>query len=422
MVSPHVAQFLGAQAVGQAADAMTALVVADAVLGGSAGAVDPSRLLATLGAAVVPYLVASPLGGVVADRWDRRRMLFVVNLARAAVTVLALLGVATGSRLAGLAAVVCLLAAGRFVYNLRAAALPNILMAATRRARLVALDAAALRVGVVALAVGGALAALAGGRAPVTVLALASVLQVVSAVGFLTLQLDLGGRAAASARAAGLTFGQVAARCGALLASAPSRTAIVVTSTHRVLLGASFATFVLVAANEYGLGARGYVVAMGVTGTGSMLGTLTAPRWSTTLGAPRLVRVAFAAPAVLLGVTALAKSEAYLIVALATAFFLFQNVRVVTDALIQEAIPDDARARVFCVYDALYNLSYFLGGAVAIGASGDHARPGVLAWVGLAYVVLTAAFSAPGALRPLACNRPPELPAPSRPRLVRSTP
>lgn len=379
----NAAQFLAAQGLGQVADAMTTLVVAEAVLG-DGGGVAPSRLLATLGAAAVPYLVAGPLSGMVADRWDRRRTLFVVNVARAIVTLLALSAVAVDHRGAGLMAVAGLLGGARFVYNLRAAALPRTLPAGRR---LVTLDASALRVGAFSVAAGGSLAALTGGRSDVGLLLFAAVLQVASAIGFLTLQCDLGGRSRALADAAGMTVGDAAARFARLLVSPAARLAIVMTSTHRVLLGATFATFVLIAANEYGLGARGYVVAAGVTGFGSMLGTFTAPRWSAALGTARLALLAFGAPAALLATTAVLRAEAYMIVALAAAFFLFQNLRVVADAMVQAAIVDDVRARVFSVYDALYNLSYFAGAALAVSLT-DHSRPGLLAWVGVAYGVL----------------------------------
>jgi hypothetical protein len=406
-------QFLAAQGIGQVADAITTLVVADAVLGGSGEGVLPSKLLGTLGAATLPYLVAGPLGGVVADRWDRRRMLFAVNLARAGVTLLALLAVLWGNHLLGLAAVAALLGAARFVYNLRAAALPH----TAGPGRLVALDAAALRVGAFAIATGGGLAAATGGRSPLTLLAVAAALQIASAIAFVTVGCDLGGRAAAP-RAGAATLGDASRRFGALLLGAPTRLAIVVTSTHRVLLGAAFATFVLIASNDYHLGPRGYVVAMAVTGFGSMLGTLTAARWHAVAGI-RLVPVAFAGPALVLGATDAVRFEAYTIVALAAAFFMFQNLRIVADALVQSSIADDVRARVFSIYDALYNVSYFGGAAVAVSLSGTSSRPGLLVWIGAAYlglaIVLVRWARLSGIQRTAAPLR-------VRPSLVRSTP
>jgi hypothetical protein len=103
------------------------------------GAANPQELLRIVLYIMVPYTIISPFLGVVIDRWDRKRLLFVASAMRAAaVALVALLGVATviDEKLPGLIASDALpsivlffifmltLAGTRIVLAAKAAALP----------------------------------------------------------------------------------------------------------------------------------------------------------------------------------------------------------------------------------------------------------------------------------------------------------
>lgn len=377
-----VRQFLVSQGLGQAADAVTALVLATALLSPGEQGVDPDALLHTVLVAAIPYATVGPLSGVIADRYSRRRLLGSVNVARAACTVIAAIAVATGDQRLGLFAAAALISCARLVYTLRAASMPRLVTSGD----LVEMDVRALFVGMMAGTCGAAIGALGSAAAPTTVLGIAACTQLLSAVGFGTLRIDLGGRSDRQHHSWRETFGRVVA----LVASPPARRAIVLTSSSRALLGATFASAVLAAANEFEFAERGYLVVVAVTGVGSFLGTLTAPSVAERSGMRLLAFGAFAMPAAALFTAVALHAPIIWAVAVASSFWAFQNLRVTTDAIVQGAIADGARARVFSVYDAAYNLSYFGGAAAAlVFGLADRSRP-TFAAIGLCFAVAAA--------------------------------
>lgn len=351
-------QFLASQGIGQAADAMTAVILARLLITTDDDGLDPRALLHTLGAVAVPYAIFGPLSGVVADRWSRRRLLGGAHAGRALVTLAAIAAVRTEHRPLALVTAIVLLSLARLVYTLRAASLPAVAPAGG----LVAADSRSLFVGMVSVLVGASLGTLGAATAPTSMLTLACGAQLVGALGFVTLPRGLGGRSADRT----ISAADVARRLGRLITSAPTRVAIVLTSLHRALLGALFVTFVLMAASEFGMQADAYVFALVVSGIGSFAGTMTAPAAARMLRPHLLAAAAFAVPGlVLVGVSA-TRWPPLVPVAVCASFFVFQNLRVGTDATVQMHIADDARARVFSVYDAAYNMSYFGGAAAAV--------------------------------------------------------
>ncbi len=388
----EVRQFLAAQGLGQAADAITALVLATALLSPGEHGVDPDALLATVLAAAVPYATVGPLSGVVADRFSRRRLLGTVNVARCLLTLVAAVAVATADQRLGLVTAAALISCARLVYTLRASSIPRLVPPDG----LVEMDARALFVGMVAGTCGAALGALGGTTATTALLTVAAVAQLLSAVGFGTLRVDLGGRSDRRHH----SWRETLARVAALVAGPPTRRAILLTSSSRALLGATFASAVLAAANEFDFAERGYLVVVAVTGVGSFLGTLTAPAVAERSGMRLLAFGAFAMPAAALFVAVALHAPLVWAVAVASSFWAFQNLRVTTDAVVQAAITDAARARVFSVYDAAYNLSYFGGAAAAlVFGLADRSRP-TFAAIAVCFAVAAACIAAVDAAIP----------------------
>ena len=378
----EVRQFLTSQGLGQAADSVTALVLAGALLAPGEQGVNPEALLHTVLAAALPYATVGPLSGVIADRYSRRRLLGSVNVARAALTVVAAIAVAAGDQRLGLVTAAALISCARLVYTLRAASIPRLVAPGD----LVEMDARALFVGMIAWTTGAALGAVGSTGAATTLLGLAAGAQLLSAVGFGTLRVDLGGRSDRQHHSWRETFTRVAA----LVASPPARRAILLTSSSRALLGATFASAVLAAANEFDFAERGYLVVVAVTGVGSFLGTLTAPTVAERSGMRMLAFGAFAMPAAALFTAVALHAPLIWAVAVASSFWAFQNLRVTTDAIVQATITDGARARVFSIYDAAYNLSYFGGAATAlVFGLADRSRP-TFAAIGVCFAVAAA--------------------------------
>lgn len=358
-------RFLVGQSLGQAADAATAVTLAGALLPGSNGVVDARSLLETLAATTIPYVVVGPVAGVVADRWNRRRTLGWVNVGRAMLTLGAAAAIASGSRSVGLLLAASLLGAARIVYTLRAASLPWVVPGGG----LVGMDSKALGVGMSAVFGGGLLGGLGERHAPLAVLLLATACQLASAIGFLSIRHDLGGRSHRNDAA----WVEVTRRVIHLVTTSPTRFVVIVTASLRALLGGSFATFVTLAGNGRS-GTDGYLLAVAVTGTGSFAGACLASRAHQRLGAATVVAGAYVVPALALGTAGVVGRRVVLECALFGSFLAFQLVRVVADATVQANIDDESRGRVFAIYDVGYNVAYFAGAATAI-AFGAAERP-----------------------------------------------
>ncbi|MEA2486951.1 MAG: hypothetical protein QOF16_605, partial [Actinomycetota bacterium] len=93
---------MGAQFCAQAGDGIVQAAIAKfIVFGGQKGfdlesARSPDDLLRVALYIFVPYTILSPFLGVVIDRWDRRRLLFVANGLRAvAILLIGLIGTST---------------------------------------------------------------------------------------------------------------------------------------------------------------------------------------------------------------------------------------------------------------------------------------------------------------------------------------
>jgi MFS family permease len=90
---------------------------------------DAVMLAVVAAAGRLPWLVLGPLGGALVDRWDRRRTMWITDMARAALLVVAAVGVLAGvvgvPALIGLAVLLCV---GQILFDTAAAAyLPELL-------------------------------------------------------------------------------------------------------------------------------------------------------------------------------------------------------------------------------------------------------------------------------------------------------
>lgn len=374
--SARVRTFLAGQACGQAGDALTGAVLVMSLLGRDEP-VGPATLLPTLAAATVPYALVGPIAGVVADHWERRRSLVLVNVARMLCVVTAAIAVLTDSRWLALVVAASLISTARIAYTVRAAALPEI----ARREDIVSADAASLYVGTIAALGAGGTGALLAGSTPMAALALALVATTSAAIVFARLGADLGGHGFGR----DVSLRGVTRAVADVLTGEVSRWAIAVTATNRALLGALFASTVVAAADLLDDGAAGYVLTAGVTGLATFTGTCASPRVAHRTSPRVLVVAAFGIPSVLLTVALLVAHIAVIVPAVAACFFVFQIIRVVADSTVQACIPDATRGRVFAAYDVAYNLSYFGGAAVALMLDQSADLRSVLAAIALVY-------------------------------------
>ncbi len=343
---------------GQLADALTALTVLTVLVGHEPG-VDGRTLLATLMVAALPHVLATPLSAGLVDRRCRVRTMTMVQVVRAAATALVFVAVWSDAAALAWPAAAALLCSQRLVHTLRGAVLPNVAPAHA----LVPAGAMTLLAG---LGFGGvgALAAFALYEQRLAAMSVAVSMHLVAAIGFATWSADLGGGGGGAAPARHrLTPARSLSHTALLL-----RRDVALTTLHRFLLGASFATLVTWISSAQGT-AEGYVTVTGVTSSATVLGIASAPFAVAAVGRRGVELGATAGSAAVMLAAARLDRGVIGVALVSVAFCLFQYQRSATESALQGAVPDAVRGRVLAAYDIVYNVAY-LGGAASVLLAG----------------------------------------------------
>ena len=359
--------------------------LAGAVVFNPERAVSPAEIAAGFVVLLLPYSVIGPFAGALLDRWDRRRVLVVANLTRGALILISAVCVGTG--VAGfpiLLLALIVIGISRFVGAGLSASLPHVVPVPN----LVEANALAVTLGAVISVIGGGCAvglrALfgednAGSGLTAAVAVIGSVLAAWLASRFVRGALGpdrvVEPATAIAAVANGLfDGGRVAARTPTVAAGFCALLA------HRAAFGISLLLTVILmrySFEDWGpieAGLPGLGVVLGAGGAGIFVAGLTTARLVTAFGRRRTVFVA-------LGVAALSQFALglpmLLPTTLAAAFLIAytgQVVKLCVDAAVQRDIGDEARGRVFALYDMLFNITQALAVAVAatvIPANGE---------------------------------------------------
>jgi MFS family permease len=348
-----------------------------AVLFNPERAATPMAIAAGLVVLLLPYSLVGPFIGALLDRWDRRQILVIANLLRGLPIVLVALAV--GSGVSGpvlyLGALV-VTGLSRFVLAGLSAALPHV----APPQQLVQANALAATVGSAVTVAGGVTAiglrALIGsdntGSAWVTASAvLGSVVAAVAATGFRRGQLgpDQTSAPAQAVVSHGLRDGLVAA------ARVPSVAAgLTALLAHRLSFGVMSLVALLLYRNSFashGLlraGLSGVCELLIAGAAGLLLAALLTAPLVARFGRQRTVRGAL----VVAGIAVLALGLPMIMsTTLAAAFVLStagQVVKLSLDTTVQADVSDEARGRVFALYDTVFNVGYVLAVAVAATA------------------------------------------------------
>jgi MFS family permease len=340
----------------------------------------PMAVAAGLAVLFLPYSLVGPFAGALLDRWDRRRILVLSNLLRTVPILLVALAVGLGVAGAPLY-LGALLVTGlsRFVLAGLSAGLPHV----APPGHLVQANALAATVGSAFTVVGGicaiGLRGLIGpgntGSAWVTGSAvLGSLVAAMIATGFHRGQLGpaclfvTGLPKATPALASGLRDSlRAAARVPSVAAGL---TALV---AHRLSFGVATLVTLLLYRNSFtshGLfraGLTGVCELLAAGAAGLLLAGLLSPLLVARFGRRRTVRGAL----VVAGVAILSLGLPMIMSTILAAVFVVatagQVVKLSLDATVQADVSDDARGRVFSLYDTVFNTSYVL--AIALAAT-----------------------------------------------------
>jgi MFS family permease len=379
---PDLRTLLASQWIGQAADGLAQAAFADALILSAFGGETPSRILSAFAITLVPYSFLAPLLGVFVDRWRRREVMVVANLARAAFLVtLPLWGELLPGDVALYAGVLVVLGLGRLFLVTKGAVLPVVL----EEHHLLRGNALSGGGGMISALLGGVVGVGAvGWLGPRPAFAAAGVVYAVAAVIVRRLS-----RPFAHPHPPEESLGAAAARVAAELADGVRE--ITRRPRARIPLLAIFLlrtigmivaiAAILVIKKEFpDAGDRfgrlsASALALGSAGAGAFLGALTAPRLGRRLAKPGLVVTGFVVSGA--GVALLGGLESIPAVLVLTAVGGYGGfvTKVAVDAQVQEALPDEYRGRAFSLYDILYNLASVAAALVVVAGEALPLRP-----------------------------------------------
>ncbi|WP_170160086.1 hypothetical protein [Nocardia tenerifensis] len=395
--SPGVVRLAAVRFSGQFGDGMFQAALSGAILFNPERQTDPLAIAAGFAVLLLPYSLIGPYAGALLDRWDRRTVLLVANMARAVLIALVCAGL-----LAGLGETPLLLLAlavvgiSRFVLSGVSAALPRVLaqrwlvpmnsVLATVASGCAGLGAAT-SVAVIGLIGAGDFAS----AVAVAVSGLGPLVSALLAAGFAPRVLG----PEAGATASGSTVRAIATglRTGATAVweSVQVTTAMLGIGTHRIVFGLNTMIMVLVlrqapaAGSALNSGLLGFGVAIAATAGGMLVAAVVAPLLIPRLGRSKTVVAGLLTATVvqLTLVTPIALAEAGTAaqrahqLLLVGAFLLGlagQTIKLTGDATMQIDIDDARRGQVFALQDTVFNIAFILAIAGAALVIPDDGR------------------------------------------------
>lgn len=340
--------FIGAQLTSQIADATVTILLANELLFSTQQGPTVTRLSALVFTSAAPLIVAGPLGGIIADRFTRRAILSIGQIVRSALVVLALIGIENGYEILAVIAWGGGLCTSRVLYTSRAASLRHLV----RNHELVAADSVSLIASSVAGSIGvsiGLTLSMFGAWG----LLQASFLHLFSSVLYSRVSANLGGGRDHIEASWHETLQH--------LKQQKIRFAILSTSIHRFWFGVIFSSSALMA-DTWGNGsAVGYLGMAAANGMGSFIGNVTAETANETVPRRTLTVLVYGGTALVCATTGLVGHPVCYAGGLVLIAFLFQNLRVCSDATIQSNAKRGAGGREFAAYDITYNLMFLVG-------------------------------------------------------------
>ena len=328
---------------------------------------DTARGFATALALVyVPYSIVGPFVGVFIDRWSRRKILRFIPLLRMT-TVVVLLFVMPPTGITPVSTVLILLvfSANRFFLATAGSVMPRLVPTDDL---LVANSAATIGGTVstfVGIFIGAQVAELAGTTGIVLGVAvlwgLASLASSRIRRDLTAAHLERSGLGR-ELRLAAADFGRGVTR---LVHTPRAVWPIASITLDQFIQGYILVLSLFVFRERWLEGVGSYSWLIGAGGVGILIGILTVGRLGARIPKPRLVAIAFVTSGVaLVGTSVWVNRGSVLLVAFLMGL-TFTWKKVPVDTMVQEAVPDAFRGRVFSVYDVTYNMARVLSAVAA---------------------------------------------------------
>jgi MFS family permease len=367
---------------------------------------DPVRVAAAFAILLLPFSIIGPFAGVFLDRWSRRNVLVRANILKALTTVIVLAVVMSGDD--GLVlgvSVLIVLGIGRFVLAGLSASLPHVVSGPD----LVTANALTPTAGTIAAAVGGVvgitLRSVVGGGDAGSQFILMCAIACYLVAGFIATRMAVGLLGPHGEKpidsVAGVVRGLISG-VGELREHARAGRAITVVAAHRIAFGVLLVGGLLLVRNTFNDQADAdaalgqFAILTGFTAAGALIAAIITPNLTRHLGAVNWSAIALV-QAGTLGIAAMvigATAPAFSLV-LAGGFsigFAGQAVKVCSDTLVQQNIPDDHLGRVFALFDMIVNVSLVAGVTVMALLSPISGQAPVVYTAMGALLLLTAAW------------------------------
>ncbi len=394
---------MGTQYIAQAADGMIQASLAKSIaFAGEKGfdvtsAPSPRYLLAVVLALYVPYTFVSPFVGPFIDRYDRRQLLIVSNLFRAAVIVATALALAAvGDALPDVVLIVAILvtlACTRMLLAVKSAGVPAVVQGKD----LLQANGLSQAGGAIFQVVGGGVALVGTALAPTWIVALAAAaLYVVAAVVARRVEhLEYERRVTRFLDEVKRVFRDIASG----LREVSSRPAAALGLSGFQALRMEFFGFVALVfalvARDLLKGPSSDKTVVAIAGAfgaiGAAIGMVLAQKLKDRVPPYRLLVAAMAAVGV--GVIAFGgvpTISGYSAITFIGALGFFVG-KISADTIMQQALPDDFRGRGFSLFDIAYNLGWIVPALVLflVWGDGGHVRQ-ILVASGVVFLVATA--------------------------------
>ncbi|MFD5426533.1 MFS transporter, partial [Streptomyces sp. NPDC127084] len=360
-------RLLAVRLLSQAADGVYQVALATYVVFSPERQTSPTAIASAMAVLLLPYSLVGPFAGVLLDRWQRRQVFLYGNVLRAALAaVTALLIVAALPDWLFYASALCVTAINRFILAGLSASLPRVV----DEDRLVMANSLSPTAGTIAATAGGGLAfavRLVAADSDAAVVLLGAVLYLCAGLASLRMARALLGpdpeqlqprlTAALASTARGLVGGlrHLAERRAAARALGAM-------SIFRFCYGALTVMVLTLcrhawsATEEQGLTLLG--LALGVSGAGFLTAAVITPWAVNRLGPYGWMATCAGVAAVLEPALGLPFAPVPMLIAAFVLGAVTQGAKIATDTVVQTAVDDAFRGRVFALYDMLFNVAF----------------------------------------------------------------
>ncbi|NHC16099.1 MFS transporter [Motilibacter deserti] len=413
---PRFRKLYATRLCAQAADGATTVALTSFVFFSPERQATAGDVATAFAVTLLPYSLVGPFAGVLLDRWRRRQILVVASLLKALLVLVLAALVAVDYAGAGFYAVgLLVLSVNRFYLSALSAALPHVVP----ERELVMANSVSTTSGTVSSLLGAALAfgiraVLGEGTAATAGILAASALTSLGASALATrmhrdlLGPDLDGppphlKEALQGVASGMTAGAHHIRV-----RRAARRALTAIAAHRLVYGLWTVSTLLLYRNtlndpdDTDAAIAGLATVVGASGVGYFLAALATPEVTAHARKSTWVTALLSlAGLTQLALLALPVDERTVVGSALLLGLAAQGVKICVDTMVQEAVSDDFRGRVFSVYDTLFNVCFVSAAAfaaVAVPSSGKS--PVLTAALGGGYLLAAGWYASVTRRRP----------------------